>query len=61
MGCYMLMHEGGDGGDSAVVNFEVVVNPGARAFRLFVFCLTVETSASIINVLLYYILVECLS
>ena len=37
----------------------VVVNPDVRAFRLFVFRLTVEASASIIKELLYYIPDEC--
>ena len=29
----MLMYDGGDGGESAMANNEVVVNPGVRAFR----------------------------
>lgn len=30
----MHMYDGGDGGESAVANTEVVVNPGVTAFRL---------------------------
>ena len=33
VGCYLVMHEGKDGGGSAVTNTEVVVYPDVRAFR----------------------------
>ena len=46
-GAHLCFFEGGT----------VVVNPGARVFRLF-FCLTVEASASSIIEWLYFIIVD---